>query len=306
MMKIVRILSGLLLSSWILNAFGAPHAFSEQIGEMHYWQELDWASAPTSAAWLDHNWVNYLGKQNSDENREKIQAFRLEGSEWQATLSQRRDNNADPHLLTIYTPAEDPPQDRCEALYHWAFKHFGAPQKTMDGSYRLPASGTSPEHRTIDRHYQWEIGHTRVTQECLGQFSGNNDAVPSYAASFLRFTAKDATPELHPLINAKCTRVLRLNDSSEIPLKMSDIVFVVDENNGSIRRSDLVPLRVRNVAVANTGIHFSITLDKSNNDYQIERPSGALTATMSIGGIRAGSVSGQCSLTPIITAQPDK
>lgn len=305
MMKSVRILSGALICCWTLHAAASPRGFVDQLGDIRYWQDLDWNSAPSSAAWQDHNWVSYLGKQGSGENREKIQAFRLEGSEWQATLSQQRNSRSAPYILTIYTPVEDPPRDQCDTLTHWASRHFGPPQISIDGSYRLAAAGDSPERRAIDRHYQWVIGTTRITQDCIGQFTSSATTPPQsgYAASSLRFTPKDGSPELHPLTSAKCSRVLRLNDSSDIPLKMTDMTFVIDENNGSIRRSDLVPIRVRNVLVTSSEVRFSIVLDKSNNEYQIERTGGALSATMSISGIRAGSVSGQCSLTPILSAQ---
>jgi hypothetical protein len=306
MMKPACIVLGSLISSLALpQAFAATRSLPELIGEADYWQQLDWGTAPASAVWQDHNWVNYLGKQTSAETREKIQAFRLNGIEWQATLSRLTASKGSPYLLTIYTPADDIAKDRCDTLYNWAAQHFGPPQITMDGSYRLPASGQTAEHRTIDRHYQWTRGNTRITQECVGQFSISNTAnPPGYAASFLRFTQRDQSPELHPLINARCSRTLHLSGSNNIPLRMSDFVFVLDENNGTIRRVDLVPLSVKNAVVASNLIRFSITLDKSNNEYTIERPSGRLIASMTISGIEAASVEGQCSLTPILTAQP--
>jgi hypothetical protein len=110
---------------------------------------------------------------------------------------------------------------------------------------------------------------------------------------------------LPPLVSAKCTRVLRLSNSSDIPLKMSDIAFLIDEQSQSIRRPDLVPIRVAHVQITNTQVGFSVTLDKSINDYIIDRSSGQLNATMSISGIRAGVVNGQCVLAPLLTAQPE-
>jgi hypothetical protein len=305
-MKPARIFLGLLICSQPLTTIAATHGLPDQIGDASYWQQLDWNTAPASSIWQDRNWVSYLGKQTSAETREKIQAFRLGGSEWQATLSRQKTGKTTPYLLTIYTPADEMSKDRCDSLYHWATQHYGQPQTSMDGSYRLPASGLSPEHRTIDRHYQWTLGTTRITQECVGQLSDNtaNSPATGYAASFLRFTPRDNTPELHPLISAKCSRTLHLNDANDIPLRMSDFIFVMDENNGTIRRSDLVPLSVKNAAVASNLLRFSITLDKSNNDYSIERPSGRLSAIMSISGIQAASVEGQCNLTPILTAEP--
>ena len=306
MIKPVRIFSGLLLSAYLAPAV-AGGSLAEIVGNASYWQTMDWDNAAASTAWQDHNWVSYLGKQDGSEKRARIQDFVLAGGEWQATLSQRVGNSNAPDQLTVYTPAEDTQKDQCDALYHWSFQHFGAPHIAMDGSYRLPASAGSPEHRYTDRHYLWDLGNSRITQDCIGQMAVTPDADSQhlYAVSSLRFTAKDATPELPPLVNAKCTRTLHLSDSSDIPLKMSDIAFVIDEKNGSIRRPDLVPIRVRNVLVTHDQVRFSLTLDKSNNDYQIERPSGQLNATMSIAGIRAGAVSGLCTLTPILTAQPE-
>jgi hypothetical protein len=307
MMKCVRTLLCLLLSSCAGLAFGSGRTFSDTIGDSHFWQTLDWSQAQDSPVWQDRDWVSYVGKQSDAETREKIQDFRLNGAEWQATLSQTPHKLATPFQLTIYTPAENTQQDQCDALYHWAINHFGPPHISEDGSYRLPASGQSPEHRYIDRRYQWDLGTTRVTQECTGQLTITNgvaDSAHLYAASSMRFTQKEASPSLHPLILAKCTRALRLTDSRDIPLKMSDITFVIDENTGSIRRPDLVPIRVRNVLVSSDQVQFSLALDKSNNDYQIERPSGILNANMSISGIQAGTVSGQCSLVPMLTAEP--
>jgi hypothetical protein len=295
----------LVLCCTVAHANGAP--FADRVGDADYWQTLDWSNAPSTTVWLDRNWVNYLGRQDKGEHRDWIQAFPTGGTEWQATLSRRSDTTVSPYELTIYTPAEDSDTDQCNKMFHWAVKRFGSPHIAVDGSYSLPAAGSTLERRNIDRHYQWDLGTTRITQECMGQLAINSDGTPQnvYAESSLRFTQKEASSELPPLVAAKCSRVLRLTSSSDIPLKMSDIAFIIDENTSSIRRPDLVPIHVGNVQVSRDMVSFTLTLDKSNNDYQIDRGNGQLSATMSISGIRAGMVSGQCTLTPILTAQPE-
>jgi hypothetical protein len=287
------------------SATATAQSLVEQLGDASTWKSFDWSAPSASAIWQDHNWVDYLGKQSATENRQKIQAFLLDRVEWQAILETRQDGNAQPWQLTIYTPAVDTQTDHCDSLYAWASHHFGQPRIAVDGSYRIPATAGVPEHSYTDRHYQWDIGTTRVTQACIGQSSlKEGEETHPYAVSTLRFTAHEATGEVHPLINAHCTRSLRLSDSSDIPLKMSDITFIIDANNGSIRRPDLVPIRVRNVAVASDQVRFSIAIDKSTNDYRIDLPSGQLSATMLVSGIRAGEVSGQCDMSAVLTAPP--
>lgn len=283
----------------------AARTLPDMLGDRDLWQSFDWNNAPASPIWQDRNWYDYLGRQSGTENRQKIQAFNLNGAEWQATLETRQANQASPWQLTIYTPAADTQTDHCDQLYAWAVRHFGAPRIAVDGSYRIPASPGAAEHGYTDRHYQWDLGKTRVTQACIGQSALKQDGESRpYAVSALRFAARETVADIHPLVSVRCNRALRLNDSRDIPLKMSDITFVIDENNGSIRRPDLVPIRVRNVAVASDQVRFSIAIDKSTNDYRIDLPSGELNATMSIAGIRAGLVSGQCSLSPVLTAEP--
>lgn len=306
MKQLLQIAGGVLLASLAYPTLAGGRPLTEVIADAGYWRRLDWTRAPDSAAWQDHNWVNYLGKQSPTETRSRIQAFRLEGSEWQATLGQRTDRTDSPYQLTLYTPAEDPQQHRCDTLYHWATAHFGEPRIAVDGSYGMPATAASAERRYIDRHYQWDLGNTRITQDCIGQFSQPPEADPQhvYAASSMRFSPLAETPEIHPLVNVHCSRQLRLTDSSGLPLRMSDIAFVVDENTGSIRRPDLVPIRVRNVQVTRDQVHFTLTIDKSTNDYRIDLPSGQMSATMTVSGIRAGEATGQCTLAPVLTALP--
>ncbi|MBV8046946.1 MAG: hypothetical protein JO171_07330 [Paludibacterium sp.] len=293
----LRLLTALLCGAWLAQSVGAGRPLPELLGDPAQWRQLDWAQAASSTVWQDHGWLSYLGKQSGNLSHDRIQAFRLDGIDWQATLDTHTDNGAPVAQLTVYSPGEDGQLDHCSNLYDWAQHHFGPPAAAVDGSYHIAGNDGTPVHGFIDRHYQWDVGTTRIIEDCQGQSTGSDNIV--YAASSLRFMPLAAGNAVHPLISAKCSRSLRLTDSGDIPLKMSDIVFVIDENNGSIRRPDLVPIRVHNVQVGPQQIGFSLTLDQSTNDYHIDLPSGQLSANMSISGIRAGQVSGQCRLTPL-------
>jgi hypothetical protein len=303
MKKILCLLSlGLTCAGGTVAAAGT--SLTELLGSSELWRTFDWPNAPDSQIWHNRNWVDYLGSQSDTEHRLKIQEFSLGNIEWQTTLEARQGNKSSPWQLTVYTPATDTLVDHCDSLYTWAVHHFGAPRIAVDGSYSIPGTEGSPEHRYADRHYQWDLGNTRITQECVGQSElKEGDTSRPYAVSALRFAALDTVAEIHPLISAHCTRSLRLNESGDLPLKMSDLTFIIDENNGAIRRPDLVPIRVRTVSIGKDQVRFSIAIDKSTNDYQIDLPSGQLSATMSVSGIRAGRVNGQCSMTPVLTAQ---
>ncbi|TDR72005.1 hypothetical protein [Paludibacterium purpuratum] len=296
MKNALRFLGALLTSAWLAQGVAANRPLADLLGDAALWQQLDWTQATGSAPWQDRAWVNFLGKQTGSITHDRIQALRLDGIDWQATLDEHQGVTPSAQL-TVYTPAEDNQLDHCGNLYSWAQHHFGQPGMTVDGSYRIAGSGGSSAHGYTDRHYQWDLGNTRIIEDCQGQSTGDGTIV--YAASSLRFAPQSAGNTVHPLILAKCSRSLRLNDASDIPLKMSDIVFVVDENNGSIRRPDLVPIRVHNVQVNPRQVSFNLTLDQSTNEYQVDLPSGQLTATMSIAAIRAGQVTGQCSLRPL-------
>ncbi|WP_215782242.1 hypothetical protein [Paludibacterium sp. B53371] len=288
----------LVISVWTGSSLAAGRTLPEWLGDALFWQQLDWYQAPSSAIWQDRGWVSYLGKQSGNTSHDRIQAFKLDGIDWQATLDNKVDGQP-AQQLTIYSPGEDSQADHCGNLFNWAMHHFGPPTITVDGSYRLASAAGKGAHSYTDLHYQWDLGTTRIIQECQGH--NGEDGSTIFAAASLRFSALSAGHVIHPLISAKCSRSLRLNDSSDIPLKMSDIVFIIDENNGSIRRPDLVPIRVHQVTVNPQLVRFSLTLDQSNNDYQIDLPAGTLNANMSIAGVRTGQVSGQCLLTPTVT-----
>jgi hypothetical protein len=265
-------------------------SLADRLGDASQWRSLDWTHAGASPAWNDRAWVDYLGPQPANEHRSRIQSLLLAGGEWHAIVSQQ---GSQPRL-TLYTTQEDAARNQCHALYQWAQQHFGAPARLVDASYRLSGH---PQH--IDKHAQWEVGATRITEDCQGQQENRSQ----FVIATLRFEARAAQNELAALQAWRCSRQLRAAGGHG-PRALNDMTFIVDASGNSLRRADNVPIRTRSQALTADPIRFSLQQGDTVNDYRIEKASGVLEGSLWQRGAQQAEVSGQCRAQSVTPAQP--
>ncbi|WP_028536278.1 hypothetical protein [Paludibacterium yongneupense] len=263
---------------------------ADRLGDAGMWRAMDWAHASASPVWNEHSWVDYLGEQPGNEHRSRIQRVMLAGGEWHAILSQQGPEAR----LTLYTTQDDATRNQCHALYQWGLQHFGAPARTTDASYRLAGR---PLH--IDKHVQWDLGQTRVTEDCQGQQENRFQ----FVIATLHFDSGRAPSELQALQSWRCSRQLR-TAGSHAAHPLNEMSVIVDAGANTLRRSDNVPIRTRNLTLVGDPIRFSLQQGDTVNDYRIEKTTGALEGTLWQHGAQQAEVSGQCHQQSVTPAQP--
>lgn len=258
----------------------SSQALSQDLGKLffqkNFWLTMNWGEAKASELWLDAG----IKESNATENGELLirhrQKLIIDGKTYMASLVERKNKISNPDFakLSLLNSKEPPGKlsaDECDKARINLDTILASKSTFIDNKYR-PNFG--PDFYLGNKAWQWEVGPTRITLECV--FLGSDK---EYASVDVKFEPASDDSKIAQPIFLSC-QMESSSAGKDKWMPHPPEIFKVIPKEKAVTNADLY-LLADLTSISETQLEITFTGKNRSSKYSISRIDGSLTGNAS-------------------------